>query len=186
MYFVKQFLTVYFIFSSFQGTTGSPKAATLSHFNQINNAHIVGNRAEFNWKVNYYVLPEILLLNRVNTQTGDHLTDNSTTPMRHTVRPLNHFFVCCPTDRHSSLRALTTVPRLRRGDRRGFNGSARCLTRLPLHWVQWNSQPGGHGEREVAPLDLSGQNSCVLNPVTVTVVLRIQVQCYLWNPDHVY
>lgn len=88
VYFVKQFLTVYFIFSSFQGTTGSPKAATLSHFNQINNAHIVGNRAEFNWKVNYYVLPEILLLNRVNTQTGDHLTDNSTTPMRHTVRPL--------------------------------------------------------------------------------------------------
>lgn len=48
---------------SFQGTTGSPKAATLSHFNQVNNAYLVGNRVGFSWKVKHRVWPETLIFN---------------------------------------------------------------------------------------------------------------------------
>lgn len=103
--------------------------------------------------MNHYVLLETLLFNWVNALTGDHLTDNSTPQMRDTVQPLSLFFhLFRPTDRHSGLRARAVVPHLRRGDRRGLNGSARCLTGLPLHWVQWDSQPGGRRERKVAPL----------------------------------
>uniref|UniRef100_A0A8K9V850 Medium-chain acyl-CoA ligase ACSF2, mitochondrial n=1 Tax=Oncorhynchus mykiss TaxID=8022 RepID=A0A8K9V850_ONCMY len=35
------------------GTTGSPKGATLSHHNIVNNAYFVGLRLGFNWKVSY-------------------------------------------------------------------------------------------------------------------------------------
>lgn len=49
------------------GTTGSPKAATLSHFNQINNAHIFGNRAEFNWKTDTRVCVPLPLFHAFGT-----------------------------------------------------------------------------------------------------------------------
>uniref|UniRef100_A0A8D0H2Y6 Medium-chain acyl-CoA ligase ACSF2, mitochondrial n=1 Tax=Sphenodon punctatus TaxID=8508 RepID=A0A8D0H2Y6_SPHPU len=38
---------------SFQGTTGSPKGATLSHHNIVNNAYLIGKRLDFNVRVAY-------------------------------------------------------------------------------------------------------------------------------------
>lgn len=39
----------------FQGTTGSPKAATLSHHNIVNNAYFGGLRVGFDWRVSSYL-----------------------------------------------------------------------------------------------------------------------------------
>lgn len=36
---------------SYQGTTGSPKGATLSHYNIVNNANIIGERLKLHLKV---------------------------------------------------------------------------------------------------------------------------------------
>ena len=35
----------------YQGTTGSPKGATLSHHNIVNNAYIIGRRVGYDWRV---------------------------------------------------------------------------------------------------------------------------------------
>lgn len=46
----------------FQGTTGFPKAATLSHFNIVNNSNLFGRRTEYDWRVSS-VLVLFLLFN---------------------------------------------------------------------------------------------------------------------------
>ena len=38
-----------------QGTTGSPKAAVLSHYNVVNNSMMLGRRLETNVKVSFYI-----------------------------------------------------------------------------------------------------------------------------------
>lgn len=43
------------IYLCHQGTTGTPKGATLSHHNIVNNAYFVGKRVGYSWNVSLFI-----------------------------------------------------------------------------------------------------------------------------------
>lgn len=100
-------------------------------------------------------------------------------PRRHALsQSLITFFVCCPTDGHSSLRARANVPHLRHGDCWGFNGCPRCVTGLPLHCLQWDGQPGGLGEREVRTLV---QVMFIVMATTPVIIIPWALLCFFFG-----
>ena len=127
----------------YQGTTGSPKGATLSHHNIVNNAYIIGRRVGYDWRVskprrqidvcslcaNRYVLPCVSW----HSMFSFRLPDLS--------GPSSAWRASLPT---SALVSLLWV----RG-RWHVHGRAWCHHHLPLPWVRRARQSGSDGERKV-------------------------------------
>lgn len=149
------------MFSLFQGTTGNPKGATLSHHNIVNNAFIFGLRMRFDTRVSP---------SRRLHQEAEKVS----------LLPSYSFILLSAQSADMCAGASVPLFWLRVG--RDDHGGAWRHSGLPLHCLQQRSQPAGHPAGEVSALNSANTSTCNL----LTSLSGDQVQRGLRHSNNVH